>query len=258
MQPGNAPLYMQLQTDLARRIADGEFRTGDMLPTEDQLCKEYGVSRITVRHAIDRLVADLLVVRRQGIGTFVSIANRALQSVTLRGTIEDVLTFDRTRSFALISNELVTPPQSIADVLGLSADQQTHRTFALVKLAGEPLMAGESYFPAHLVPKPGKQDFSHTEQPTLRILHRAGIAVSRAEQSMFARAAPDRSAEQLGIASGTPVIVVERVYFDKADRPVAYIDGCYHPERYRITAHLFPRRSRPTLITRNAASSRTP
>jgi GntR family transcriptional regulator len=57
---------MQLQADLTRRIADGEFRTGDMLPTEEQLCKEYGVSRITVRHAIDRLATELLVDRRQG------------------------------------------------------------------------------------------------------------------------------------------------------------------------------------------------
>jgi GntR family transcriptional regulator len=163
------------------------------------------------------------------------------------------LTFDRTRSFVLISNELVTPPQSVAGILKLSPEQQTHRTFALTKLAGEPLMVGESQFPAHLVPKPIKQDFSHTAQPTLRILHRAGIAISRAEQSMFARAAPDRSAEYLGIAPGTPVIVVERTYFDHSDRPVAHINGCYHPERYQITAHLFPQRSKPALAARGAA-----
>jgi GntR family transcriptional regulator len=256
-QQSNAPLYMQLRADLMRRISDGEFRVGDMLPTEEQLRQEYGVSRMTVRNAIDRLVADLLVVRRQGVGTFVAIANRALQSVILRGTLEDILTFDRTRSFVLISNELVIPPPEIADILRLSADQHTHRTFALTRLAGEPLMAGESYFPAQLVRKPTKRDFGENEQPTLHILERAGIAVARAEQSMQARAVPDHAAEQLGIAPRTPVIEVNRTYFSEADRPVAYIHGYYHPERYRIRAHLTPSGSRPSLTARTGANSRS-
>lgn len=66
------PLYYQLKQILEERIAQGEWSVGEQIPTEAELCKEYDVSRITVRHALSELERDGLIVRRQGVGTFVA------------------------------------------------------------------------------------------------------------------------------------------------------------------------------------------
>jgi len=73
LRPGSPlPLYYQLEQDLRARIRANEFSDGAPIPTEQRLCESYGVSRITVRRALDALMAGGLIARRQGVGTFVN------------------------------------------------------------------------------------------------------------------------------------------------------------------------------------------
>ncbi|MBN9341967.1 MAG: GntR family transcriptional regulator, partial [Comamonadaceae bacterium] len=74
-----------------QRIASGQLVPGDALPPEDSLCREFGVSRITIRKAVEELLARHLIVRRRGVGTFVSDPRRATKDVTLVGVIDEVL-----------------------------------------------------------------------------------------------------------------------------------------------------------------------
>ena len=67
------PLYEQIYEDIARRIETGEYKAGDKIPTETELLEQYGVSRVTVRRAMSRLVSENLLVKKAGKGTFVSM-----------------------------------------------------------------------------------------------------------------------------------------------------------------------------------------
>lgn len=234
-------LYMQVQYDLQRRISSGEFKPEEILPTEEQLCREYGVSRITVRRAVDGLVADLFVVRRQGVGTFVAASSHALQSVRLRAYLEDILALDRHLRFRLLETDIVAAPARVAERLRLAGDADVAHESTIVLLNEQPFMVGEGFFPAYLIPAIDPEDFAGHEQPTERILSRAGLRIAHGEQSITATAIPEASALHLDLAPGTPVIQVERLYFDGRGTPIAFINGFYHPERYQLTADIVPR-----------------
>src|SRR5438876_2061473 len=79
LQDGPVPLYHQLEQDLLERIRTGEFGPGDALPTEGGICAQYGVSRITVRRALDALIAQGLIIRRRGVGSFVAQRREAVR-----------------------------------------------------------------------------------------------------------------------------------------------------------------------------------
>ncbi|MDR0809290.1 MAG: GntR family transcriptional regulator [Gemmobacter sp.] len=247
--PIGGKLYLQVQYDLQRRISSGEFKPEEMMPTEEQLCREYGVSRITVRRAVDGLVADLFVRRRQGVGTFVAGPRHALQSVRMRAYLEDILALDRHLRFELLKTATIPAPARIAERLRIPEGADVCREDTIVLLNDQPFMVGDGHFPANLVSAIHPDDFAGHEQPTERILHRAGIRIAYGEQSITAAAIPETSAAHLGLAPETPVIAVERLYFDERGAPVAFISGFYHPERYRLTTDIVPRgRGAPQII----------
>lgn len=102
----SAPLYRQVEEHLARQIAKGEYAPGSLLPSDGELCKVFGVSRITIRHAIDKLVASNLVRRQHGVGTHVIGADQAVKTASLLGYIDDVHPHI---NFQLLSSELREP-----------------------------------------------------------------------------------------------------------------------------------------------------
>lgn len=234
-------LYMQVQYDLQRRISSGEFKAGELLPTEEQLCREYGVSRITLRRAFDGLVADLFVVRRQGVGTFVAALRDALQSVRLRAYLEDILALDRHLSFKLLNTATIPASAKIAERLRIPVGAGVCHENTIILQNDQPFMVGEGHFPASLVSAIHPEDFASHEQPTERILRRAGVRIASGEQNIIAAAIPENFAAYLELAPATPVIAVERLYFDDRGAPVAFISGFYHPERYQLTADIVPR-----------------
>src|SRR4051812_46886122 len=91
LHDGPVPLYHQLEQDLVDRISGGEFAPGDLLPSEEGICEQYGVSRITVRRALESLIHQGLIVRRRGVGSFVAQRSPAIRSVRLSGSLEDFL-----------------------------------------------------------------------------------------------------------------------------------------------------------------------
>src|ERR1700744_1278020 len=118
-----APLYTAIEDDIARRIQAGEYVPERALPTEIELCDIYNVSRITVRRAIERLVATRLLYRRRGVGTFVNKKVDAAKSLRLTGYIQDVLTFDRKLTAKVVNRGLVLPDRKIGERFEIDEDQ---------------------------------------------------------------------------------------------------------------------------------------
>ena len=117
LEPGPIPLYYRLQQHLEERIRGGQLHPGNPLPTEEQLCGQYGVSRITVRHALDSLLHRGLISRRRGVGTFVADNAEPVKLVRLVGSLEDTLSYAAELTYKILSRRTVEPSPLVAKAL---------------------------------------------------------------------------------------------------------------------------------------------
>jgi DNA-binding GntR family transcriptional regulator len=231
------PLYRQVSEQLMAAIMGGQFAPGEALPTESALCAQYGVSRITVRKALDELVERQLIVRRHGVGTFVRESRQSNWSVKLTGLLEEVLAPHR---LVVVREALARPPADLLELAQLPPGTKM-ALFEGTNYAsdGSPLMHLCYYFPPHAR---GLSASSLTgPTPPFRQAEQAlGTAVDHARQVIEAAIADGRTSRYLRIPRGTPALRAIRVYHDAAGRPVELLQAIYHPTHYRLTATLYP------------------
>lgn len=234
------PLYRQLSDRLAQAIVSGEYAAGAALPTEFALCETYGVSRITVRKALDELVGRRLVERRRGVGTFVAKDSATAWSVTLTGTIEDVITPSR---LTILREEVATPPDDVRRFAKLGEGARLKMVEATNTISGNvPLVYIRYWFPLDVAKLLSSAALTGPTQAIKVVQQATGRAIDRAEQVVEPLAARGEVARRLRVPRGTAVLRAIRVYYDTAQRPIEIFDAAYHPTQYRYTATLFPRR----------------
>lgn len=242
---GPIPLYHQLEQDIAARIASGEFAAGEMLPTEEKLGQSYGVSRITVRKALDTLERQVLITRRRGIGSFVVDRKPGIHAVHLSGSLDDFLQTAQRLTPRVLALEACPAPTSIADAFGIEPDANMLRLELVSSTEDGPLAHGEFFFPERMIGILTLEDI-RTSEPIVRTLERlTGAKVVRAEQLIEPDVASDLTAELLGIASGSPLLRTQRTYFTSEGEPIEIATLRYHPKRYRYQVEL---RTRPYVV----------
>lgn len=233
LEPGPVPLYYQLEHRLRERIEGEEFNPGDCLPTEDRICEQYGVSRITVRRALDALQQQGLIERRRGAGSFVTGKRKGIDS-HLTGSLNEFLASAaslRTRSLSLTRAD---PPADVRQSLGLGPDE----TAILLKSVGSlddqgPVAYLEIWFPLDIGSSLTAGNIEGNV-PVIRMVEQLnGLRLTRAEQTIEPDRAGAAAAAELGVAPDTPILRVRRVYYAHPDRPIEVALVRYHPARYR-------------------------
>jgi len=132
-------LYARVETVLAGEITDGDLKVGDQLPTEDSLIARFGVSRITVRRAIQNLVSRGLVEIRRGKGTFVAAPKITQDLKELSGFVEDMHALGRKPTARVIGKEVVTANATVASQLALTRGERVVRIRRVRLADGVPL-----------------------------------------------------------------------------------------------------------------------
>jgi GntR family transcriptional regulator len=233
-----APLYRQVEEHLTRQIHDGAFPPGSRLPSDGDLCAQYGVSRITIRHALDNLIRGNLVRRQQGVGTFVIGPDQAVKKASLFGYIDDIHPH---LNLKLLSAGRRVPPVTLARTMGVPAEQECQCYVSVNQAGKEPLSYIEAYFPDESARFVSAADFAG-HVPSARVVEmRSGKVFAHAEQTMEAVAAPAHVANALGLAVGHPIIRMERVYFATDGSVLDATEAHYHPQRYQYAVRLVPR-----------------
>jgi len=214
------PRYQQLHDDLVHRIAAGEWSPGEVIPTEAQLSAAYNVSTGTLRKAVDLLVAEGVLTRSQGRGTFVR--RPQLDSSMLRffrfksAGGEPVLPAAR-----ILNREVTVPDDDVRQALELRKNAKVIRLSRLRLLDDSPALAEEIWLPREgFEPLVGLalRDFQDLLYPQYEQLCQQVVATAR--ETLSVRRADKASAKALSIEVGQPVIHVRRVAFDFAGRPV--------------------------------------
>jgi GntR family transcriptional regulator len=236
LSPGPMPLYHQLERDLRSRIQAQEFKAGDALPTEEKICAQYGVSRITVRRALEALIAEGLITKRRGVGTFVSAAPAAgVHSVRLSGSLDEFLVSAGTLATQVLDMREIEAPEEAVRGLQLARGEQCTRLELLSFLDDLPLGHHNLYLPLAIGRKVRSADVGKT-LPVIRMIEsKLETRVTRAEQFIEAETAGPVAAKYLDLAETTPVMKVTRIYYDLSGAPVEMIVARNHPERYRYS-----------------------
>ena len=212
------PLYLQVRDSLVRRLINGTWQPGQLIPSEMDLAREVGVSQGTIRKALDVMTAESLLVRRQGRGTFVAEPE------------EGRLLF---RYFRMASDggERAFPESNVisaaggsadakqAALLGIAAGAETWRIDRMRSLEGRPMIAEHITLPAERFPD---LDAAQSIPNNVYRLYsdRWGITIGRASERLKAVPASAADARQLGCAAGSPLLEIARVAFDLENRPV--------------------------------------
>jgi GntR family transcriptional regulator len=231
-EQARAPLYQQLQRALRQAIVENRLTADEALPPERDMAVEFSVSRITVRKAIDALVEEGLVVRRQGAGTF--IAARVEKSFSkLSSFSEDMVSRGRTPHSVWLrrSDGAVTPEESMT--LGLGPGTPVYR-FHRVRYADGVTMALEyTTVPAACLPSKevvGESLYGALEQ--------AGSRPVRALQRLRAVLFNAEQAQLLGVEAGSPGLMIERRGFLRDGRVVEFTQSYYRGDAYDFVAEL--------------------
>ncbi|MDO8211035.1 GntR family transcriptional regulator [Conexibacter sp. CPCC 206217] len=216
------PVYQRIRRDLEERIRDGALAPGGRLPSETELSSSYGVTRMTVRQAIGRLVEDGLVVRRHGVGTFVASNSRVRRSLnSLSGFAEELRADGKETTTEVVAQALELPSAELAEELSMMPGEQYVRIERLRSIDGHPTAVQESWVPVRLCPGMDRvQLVDGSLYATLRGTF--GISLVWAEQEIRALAATERLAQQLQVDVATPLLEVVRRTFGEGNVTVEH------------------------------------
>ena len=212
-------MYRQLARQLREAILRGEYKVDGRIPTEPQLIRRYGVSRITARQAVEALVREGLVVRQQGKGTFVRPPTVHYDLHDLRGIYDGMVAQGLEPRTELLDIRRAAPPARVAERLGTGTRKLLHWR-RLYILRGKPFAVTGVYLNA------GRAQLTREQvdrNPTYSILEKLlKERIGRADVSIrYERAAPEL-ARVLGLARGAPLMVFERVSYNAEGVPLEH------------------------------------
>lgn len=228
----HAPLYRQLQRVLREAIQNRVLSPDDALPAEREFADEMGVSRITVRKALDGLVSEGLLTRRQGAGTFV--ASRVEKSFSkLSSFTEDMISRGRVPHSAWLSRSegQVNPEESLT--LGLSPGAPVYRFHRIRYADGAPMALEYSTLAAFALPS-----VEFVETSLYEALEKTGHRPARALQRLRAVLFSPEQAELLHVQPRDPGLLIERRGFLKDGRAVEVTQSYYRGDAYDFVAEL--------------------
>ncbi len=233
LQTGPLPLYHQLEQALRARLTDSEFQPGDLLPSEERICEHYGVSRITVRRALDALIAQGLIIKRRGVGSFVAEPRVGARSIRLKGSLDEFLSGAGVMEPDHLSLTHDAHNAKAAEILGLPEDAQMTCVRLLSRIDGEPTAYLEIYFPHEVGRLLEESDFQTSGVPIIRAVERRlNVRVSRAEQKIESGSAGEVAAPHLELLPSDPVLLVTRAYYLPTGQAIEAAFVRYHPSRY--------------------------
>lgn len=237
--PTFSPLYQQIKALIMQGLQSGEWKPGDLIPSEVELAQRYKVSQGTVRKAIDELAAENLVVRRQGKGTFVATHHEAQARYRfLRlNPDEGALPAPENR---FIEVRRTRASAEIARLLDMKAGDPVVFLRRVQRFEGKPTILEDIWLPGIIFKGLTIERLRDYRGPMYGLFESEfGTHMVRAAERLRAVAANEETAGLLEISAGTPLLSVERVSFTYGDKPVEVRRGLYVTEHHHYQNELF-------------------
>jgi GntR family transcriptional regulator len=234
------PVYYQIKQAVKTWIINREFAPGEKIPSENQLAKKFSVNRLTVRQAITQLVQEGFLRAKRGEGTFVTNDQNLINDFNLEftGFMDDLfyqVSKSKTKSVKMIRLE---PPRLIKDKLELGNEEREVIQIKRVRfLENKSFAFTVNYLPLAIGRGISERDLY--KKPLLQILEQDfGIHFTEAFQTIQASFADQEAAQMLGIASGSPILFVERIMYTQRRKPVEVVQTSYRGDLYKYIVRL--------------------
>jgi len=234
-QPSFSPLYQQIKSLILQSLQAGEWKPGEVIPSENDLAARFGVSQGTVRKAIDELAAENLLVRRQGKGTFVAThAEQHIQYRFLRlkpdeGDLQSEGPAERT----ILECKRTRASADVAQLLQLRTGDPVVLVRRVLAFAGTPTICEEIWLPAGPFKGLSAETLQHYQGPMYGLFETEfGVRMVRARESLKAITADGQTACPLGVEEGFPLLRVERVAYTYNDVPMELRRGLYRTDTH--------------------------
>ncbi|GAB4404983.1 MAG: GntR family transcriptional regulator [Anaerolineales bacterium] len=230
------PLYYQLSEILMARIAAGDFKPGDLIPTERELMEMYAVSRITVRAAVDELVKRGFVRREQGRGTFVASPRVQRGGPTLTSFTEDIVSRGFKPGSRLLALKHEPATGRIASELRVPEGTLVWFVERLRLADDAPIALNLSYLnlPPYITLTQAELE---SEVSLWNLLRSKGIRMAQADKSIEAIPADEWEASLLGVRKNAPLLLIEGVVWDANGGAVEFHRIIARADRYKYYVH---------------------
>lgn len=231
------PMYFQIQSQLLEMIQSGRLHPGDPLPSEDELSRICGVSRMTSRQALQALKTQGFASRRKGHGSFVSQPRVEKDIAHLCGFTTEMRALGMKPSSRVLASEIILAPPEVATQLGIAVNAQIYQLRRLRMANGLPVAIEEIRLPYDRFSGVEKLNFSRISlYQTLR--DRYGIKVSRADEILEARSATRHEAQLLEVQPRASLLAISRTLWSTDGLPVETAHSVYRGDRYRAVLRI--------------------
>jgi GntR family transcriptional regulator len=225
------PYYQQLADLLRREISEQETQNEVFqLPSENELAERHGITRATVRHALDVLEQDGWIYREKGVGSFAAIRRVEHELTQLVSTTEDMQRRGWSLTTRIVSAEQVPSAPYVAHALELSEGTLVYELCRLRLVDGEPLSLQTAYLPFEMCPKLEENDLTSSLYGLLETHY--GLRLWTGKEILRARCATPYEAELLRIKEDMPVMYMERTTYAADGVAVEYLEAVWRGDRY--------------------------
>jgi GntR family transcriptional regulator len=227
-------LYYQLKEKLLKKIQTEEWKPGQKIPSESELCAAYGLSRITVRKAIEELVRSGHLERFQGRGTFITSTSFEQKLSKFYSFSEELKKWGKKEQADILSFEVVTPDEETREKLGMEGG----RAFRLERLRsvdGTAYTVETSYIPHEVCPKISREDID--KNGLYKSMRNSGVYPQRIIEKFRATAIQKSEAKKMGLKASSPAIHLERTTYDKS-RIIEYCVSIVRGDFFTYTVEL--------------------
>ncbi|MFJ1301355.1 GntR family transcriptional regulator [Pseudomonadota bacterium AL_CKDN230030165-1A_HGKHYDSX7] len=228
-----SPLYRQIKDLLVQSLERGEWKPGELIPSEIDLAARFQVSQGTVRKAVDELAAEHMLLRRQGKGTFVATHHEArVRYRFLRLAPDEEGEGGRAES-RILECRRVRAPAEIARALELRAGETVVMIRRQLSMNQTPTVIDDIWLPGTAFRGLTLELLTANRAPMYGLFESEfGVSMVRADEKLRAVAATEEVARLLNVSAGTPLLQVDRISYTYGDRPMEVRRGLYHTDHY--------------------------
>jgi GntR family transcriptional regulator len=232
------PKYYMIINILRQSFA--KYNRGDRVPSEWQLAKQFGVSRVTLQRALSQLVDDGMIIRQQGRGTFYTGESRAGKTQAISGALESLMVYENGAKARVIGKSRTWDAASdIRSHLRLGPDDEVVIIRRVAIVGTEPFAYIINYLPLDIGIKIYDEDKALTNSPIAYLLReKYRVPLTRADQTIDAVLADPEVATALDFPIGSPLLRIERTFFSRKDRPIQFTRSWYRSDRHKYTVTL--------------------
>lgn len=231
------PRYMQVMNYYIPLIKSGKLKEGDKMPTEEEICQLFQISRITVRKALDGLMQGGYIYKQQGKGSYVTTQKTGFQLDHLKGFSEEMRMLGKEPSSRILSFDITQPSEKAAGELQLEANQKVYLLERLRSADGQPISIERVYLPFHRFPTLQSDELAGSLYEVLQF--RYGCVSHHARQQILAGLANEDEASILGIKAGAAVLRTYRITCEQDGTAFEYVEATYRGDQYQFNVTLY-------------------